>query len=190
MADPCFKLSADINTSCDAQTNLTAEVEGLLINYPEILTKTTNATTKTICENLVLTAGASITAYKVFIRGLKPFDGTKVTGTTQAYGTAYDQDTKLVLYGNTPDNAAVVKIFAGGRFLLIYKQASQVGTSAYRVILGYEGGLHAEAPALDIYGADGGWAVPMKATMQSSPLMFLWAGTENATAIIEAALLV
>jgi len=185
MADSCFPIASDLN-ACDGSifnSNFDFEAEGLIGNRADILSYARNASNPTLINALTLNAGKKM--YKVGFREVKPMDGLAETTEEKSFGKTYKVEGKIVVYGRNPASAYQKLLLDNGKHFLLLKQASKIGTSAYRVLLGIEAGL--KPAAGEGFSKElGGYVYSFMADFISYPQEFLWADAgEVATAAIE-----
>ena len=187
MATPCFSITSNINSCGVSQANFDFEQEALIGNFHEVKTKTRNSTTPTIWENLVMNTGTKF--YNVKFKELSPMSTLSETSEEKSFGKTGKIEGEIVIYAKTPAAAYQKFILDNSRPVIILKQASRPGTSAYRVVLGLESGLK-PAAGESFSKEKGGFVFKFMADFLTYPMEFLWAGSESATAAIEAALIV
>ncbi len=163
------KIGAAINAGCPTPNRGFAE-EVLIANFDEIATKTFNVDTA-IASDIVMGAGKKF--YSAFMQTKKPFDGTKITGVEKLFGWLFDNETKIVITGNTPANSELINTMVNGRFVMIFKQVGVSDNSKYPV-MGLEIGLKVSAAELVAYDDNGGWSVTLTEEMCQSAGMFVW----------------
>ena len=189
MADPCFPITSNFN-ECDGSapnSNFDLELEVLVGTFSEIKTKTRNATTPLIYENLVMDSTEKM--FTAYFRMKNPLDDMTETSEEKSFALTGKVEGEIVIYGRTPEAAYQKFVLDNNRIFMIAKQASQAGTSAHRIVIGGEAGLK-PAPGENFTKDKGGYVFKFMADFLTYPQEYLWAGTEGATAAIEAALII
>ena len=163
------KLGSPINSGCPTPNRGFKQI-AWIGNTEEIETKTYDVDTA-ICSDLLMASGKKF--YPVEIRTKKPFDATKITGVEKLFGFLFDNETEVIVVGNSPTSSAIVNILSKGLFTMIFEQKGIEDNSKYPII-GVEVGLSMSAAALEPYGDKGGWSITLKEEMCESAGMFLW----------------
>lgn len=175
MACEDLDLTQDINTGCE---NVKMDMEAIAYHIPwnKVTAKTLNTATG-VCSAITIATGG---ANKVTARGQQPYTGTTTTGELRPYGSVFTQNFQIVVYGNTPTSAKIVNSLSYGKHVFLVEQQGHPWQSKY-VLYGIESGMVANAPALEPYGDQGGWVVPMQAVNNQSAAMFLVGANGSAT---------
>ena len=171
-------LDQPINTGCES-VKMDFEMEAWHIPWTKVTAKTID-TLNAVCSALTIEASS---ANKVTMRGMQPYNGTGVTGEEKPYGVSFTENFQVTVYGNTPTSASVVNKLAHGRHMFLLMQKGHDWESRY-MLIGAESGVMATAPAIEPYGDEGGWTVPMTATNNISSAIFIKGADKNATEAI------
>ena len=188
MAVSCFKINDDLNDDCSVFSgNFDFEEQGIILNHIDLNTVTRDTNNPTIVTNLTKDGGTK--GYTVTFRETKPMNDLSETTEEKSFGKTYKVEGELIVYGRDPDAAYKKFLLDKSKIVLILKRAAKVGTSSYRIVLGLESGL--KPVAGDTFNKDkGGYVFKFSEDFVSYPQSFIWAGSEAATAAIEADLLV